>query len=172
MAVIVPPPRKISWSRIRLAVAEIIRAAAPSARVWSRWALKYDMEQTVALIQNQDDIIHSWMISVYRVEPNEVKAGGDEYEYILRVRIWGFLEQQMGDDLTNSQNDFEDEVDDVIAYLRANRKNRFGIAESEGGRYIKDLSGLPVFEPIEVHGFGSGVDVHVAQGTMDFRIAR
>lgn len=171
MAIISPRERRIAWPRIRLALKDIVQAAAPSARVWSRWALKYDLEQTVGLLTAQSDQIHSWMLSVDRVTTDAPKAGGGEFEYNLRIRIWGFLEQVMGDDETNSQNDFENEVDDVIAYLQANRLNRLGISESEGGGYIRDV-GFPTFEPIEVHGFGDGIDVHVAQGSLDIRVAR
>lgn len=174
MPIITPPDKKISWPRIRRGLKETIIAAAPNARVHSRWALKYDIESTLAYLHSVNPLtpedIHAWMVSVYQVQPEEVKTGSSEYDNTLGIRVWGFRGFEFGDDEDNSQDPFEDEVDNVVAFLKANRLTAFGISEEDGRKYLRDIT-LPAFE-LDVAGFGEGYDVHVAKGTMTMRVAR
>jgi hypothetical protein len=176
MPLIAPAPRKIKWSNIRRGIKEILMAAAPNARVHSRWALKYDIQSTLEylLAVNDPEVIHAWMVSVDTIEasnPNVGGQGGAEIQYLLQIRIWGFKGFRFGTDASNSQDEFENEVDDVVAYFNANRLYAFGLTEAEGRKYLRDINFLPQFE-IEVAAFGEGYDVHVAKATMTLRIDR
>jgi hypothetical protein len=173
MPLVAPTPRKISWSHLRRGIKQILMAAAPNARVHARWALKYDITSTIDYIlsTNDTDVIHAWMVSVETVQASNPKIGGGELEYDLTIRIWGFKSFDFGTDEENSQDAFEDEVDDVIAYFNANRLFAFGLTEEEGRQYLRDINFLPQFE-IEVAAFGEGYDVHVAKASMTLRIAR
>lgn len=173
MPIVAPTPRKIKWSNLRKGMKEIIMAAAPNARVHSRWALKYDITSTIdyLLSVNDPENIHAWMLSVETVQPSNPKAGGGEIQYDLNIRIWGFKGFVFGTDASNSQDAFEDEVDDVVAYFHANRLFAFGLSEADGRNALKDVNFLPQFE-IEVAAFGEGYDVHVAKAVMALRIVR
>jgi len=152
---------------------EILMVAAPTARVHSRWALKYDILSTIDYLLSTDDPakIHAWMMSVESAPVSNSKAGGGEIEYQLNIRLWGFKGFAYGTDTSNSQDAFEDEVDDIVAYFNANRLYAFGLTEEQGRKYLRDINYLPQFT-IEVAAFGEGYDVHVAKATMTLRIAR
>jgi hypothetical protein len=165
--------RQISWSKIRHGIKDTITLAAPNARVHSRWALQFDLESTIAMIRNDSDIIHSWMVMVKKPSADIAKVGGTEYETTLDFKIWGMMGYDYGDDSSNSQDAFEDEVDDVIATLRANSnvKNAFGLTNADGVQAIREVI-IPSEFDLDVMGFGEGHDVHVAQGILQVRIVR
>jgi hypothetical protein len=175
MSIIAARTRRISWGTVRRGIKDTIEAAASSdATVHSRWAMRYSIEDTVAMIQANDDSenIHSWMLSVLNPNPDVQKTGGGEFEYTLEIRVWGLLGYDYGDDTTNSQDTFEDEVDDVIATLKANAgANAFGISENDGRDAIKEII-IPSEFQMDVMGFGEGLDVHLAQGIIQVRIVR
>ncbi len=173
MPIVAPPSRKIKWGDIRKGMKQILMVAAPNARVHSRWALKYDLQSTIdyILAENDPTKIHAWMVSVESAPVANVKVGGGELEYELNIRIWGFKSFVFGTDASNSQDSFEDEVDDVVAYFNANRLYAFGLTEEQGRKYLRDAPTLPQFE-LEVAAFGQGYDVHVAKGTITLRIGR
>lgn len=176
MPLVPPPAQKLKWSEIRDALKKVVIEAAPGAKVHSRWALKYSLEQTLTFLteDTNPDKIHAWMISVYGVTTEETKAGGgvsaSELEYTLEVRIWGFMGHDYGNDTINSESTFEDEIDNVISWVKANRVTGLGLNEPVR-RYLGGIT-LPIFQPIEVAAFGEGADVHVCQGTMTIKVKR
>lgn len=176
ITVVAPLSRKIKWSDIRKGIKAILMAAAPNARVHNRWALKYDIESTLDYIRATDnsDNIHAWMVTISGAPASQVKVGGGggaEIEYDLSIKIYGFKSFIFGTDASNSEDSFDDEVDDVVAYFNANRLAAFGLTEEQGRKYLRDVNLLPQFE-MEVAAFGEGYDVHVAKATMNVRIAR
>jgi hypothetical protein len=135
--------------------------------------MRFDLDSTISMLLNSSEEIHSWMVTVEEVNPDVQKTGGTEYETVLNIKIWGFLSYDYGNDDTNSQDTFEDEVDDVIATLKAQGKApyMFGISSNDGVEAIKDLV-LPDSFKLDVMGFGEGYDIHVAQGIIQVRIVR
>lgn len=173
MPILSPASRQISWSVIRKGIADCIKAAAPTARVHPRWAMRWDLQSTIAMIKEQSSgKIHSWMVSVKKPTAEIVKVGGTEYQYTLNIRIWGLMQYDYGTDSSNSQDAFEDEVDDVIATLKANADaNCLGITNSTQRAAVREVI-IPSEFDMDVVGFGEGYDIHVAQGFMDVRIVR
>lgn len=172
MPIITPAARNISWSELRQGIKNVIMAAAPAARVHSRWGLKYDLLSTISVLQSESDpdVIHAWMIKVREITPQHVKVGGGEILYPLVIDVWGFKGFEFGTDADNSQDPFEDEVDDVIAYLDANRLNAFGLSPSQKP-YLRDLD-IQDNWTLDVASFGEGYDVHVAKGTITGKVVR
>lgn len=172
MPLITPAARKISWSELRQGIKNVIIKAAPNARVHSRWGLKYDLLSTIARLQSESDPdkIHSWMIKVREVTPQHVKIGGGETVYPLIIDVWGFMGFEFGTDADNSQDVFEDEVDDVIAYLDANRLDAFGLEPSQR-QYLRDLD-IQENWLLDIASFGEGYDVHVCKGMITGKVVR
>jgi hypothetical protein len=172
MPLITPSARKVSWATIRAALKNVIIAAAPNAMVHSRWPLQFDIPSTLQYLASEanPDKIHAWMISAANLDAEEEKVGGTEYMYTVTFRIWGFKGLEFGTDASNSQDSFEDEVDDVVAYIKANRLNGFGITDPNMRIALSDNT-LPNFE-LDVVSLGAGYDLHLAKGTMIFRIRR
>lgn len=155
----------IDWDTLRKALRTCILLVAPNARVYSSWPLKYDIKQTINLLQSQSDNnkVHCWMISISETDPEAPKAGGYYLEWEINVRIWGFVGYGFThDDAT--QSIIEDEVKKITQVLYLNQKH-LGMDISEGLEV-----GLLKFNDIDVHAFGSGADVHVAQGNMKITI--
>lgn len=172
MPIITPAARKISWSALRKGIKAVIMAAAPQAKVHNRWGLKYDLTSTISrlLAENDPTKIHAWMIKVREVTPQQVKVGGGETLYPLIIDVWGFHGFEFGTDEENSQDTFEDEVDDVIAYLDANRLNAFGLPEDKQ-KYLRDVNIQENWE-LDVASFGQAYDIHVAKGTITAKVVR
>lgn len=174
MSVIVPAARKISWGALRRGIKEVIIEAAPGARVHNRWGLKYDLISTIDKLKAESGPhpIHAWMIKVREVTPQQFKVGGGETLYPLTIDVWGFMGFEFGTDEANSQDDFEDEVDDVIAYLDANRHpgNVFGLLPDQQ-KYFRDMNIQENWQ-LDIASFGQGYDVHVAKGTITGKVVR
>lgn len=157
----------VEWSTLRLALKNCIEAVAPNARVYSSWPLKYDIGETISLLKSdaENGRVHAWMISISEAEPIDRKAGGRNLEWILNVRIWGFLGYQMThDDAT--QTELENEAKKVAQIIYLNDKH-LGMDDTQGLKKVDML----VFDDIDVHAFGSGSDVHVAQGNLTITIS-
>jgi len=173
MPIITPAPRKISWGALRRGIKEVIIAAAPGARVHNRWGLKYDLLSTIGRLKAESGPydLHAWMIKIRDVDPAHIKIGGGETLYPLIIDVWGFQSFEYGNDQSNSQDDFEDEVDDVIAYLDANRgpMNVFGLP-SDQHKYFRDIQ-LGNWN-LDIASFGQGYDVHVCKGEITGKIVR
>ncbi len=172
MPIITPPARKISWSEIREGLKALILQAAPTARVHNRWGLKYDIMSTISRLQSESDpdVIHTWMIKVAEVEPQYIKTGGGEVQYPLVIDVWGFQGYEFGTDADNTQTDFEDECDDVIAYIDANRINALGLDPSQTP-YLKDVK-VDQNWTLDLVSFGEGYDVHVCKGRILVKVTR
>jgi hypothetical protein len=172
MPVIVPAERKISWSEIRKGIKAVIRAAAPTARVHNRWGLKYDITSTISKLISESDPnkLHAWMIKIREVTPQQPKVGGGETVYPLIIDVWGFMSYNFGTDESNSQDAFEDECDDVIAYLDANRLDAFGVAP-EKRKYFRDMN-IEENWDIDIASFGKGYDVHICKGVITGKVVR
>jgi hypothetical protein len=169
---LIPPDRKIPWTDLRNGIKEVIMAAAPGARVHNRWGLKYDLMSTIARLKSETDpeVIHAWMIKVREVTPQQLSIGGGETVYPLIIDVWGFKGFEFGTDADNSQDAFENEVDDVIAYLDANRRNAFGLSALQKP-YFRDMEITENWQ-LDIASFGEGYDVHIAKGAITGKVVR
>lgn len=155
----------IEWKDLREGLKNCIKAAvSEDVLVYASWPLKYDIGETINLISSKDGKVHAWMISINEADPQDRKAGGYSLEWDLNVRIWGFL----GYDSTYSgdtQDTLEKELRKITFITYANAKH-FGMANTQG----LETDGLISWEDIDVHAFGSGDDVHVAQGSLKVKL--
>lgn len=159
---------EMDWPRLRQGIKLCIQAGAPNAIVYSRWPLKFSVGDTVELLKsNRDnDRVHAWIVGVETASPADRKAGGNALEWDLKLRIWGFVGYEYGQDDDTTQDIIENEARLITSILYLNRKN-LGMDDIRG---LKDV-GLLSFTDIDVHGFGSGDDVHVAQGTLSITLS-
>lgn len=157
----------VDWGDVRKGLKACIQAVAPTARVYSRWPLKYDIGQTINLLASSKDNkrVHAWIIGISRAEPYSDKIGGYALQWELNVRIWGFVGYVDGADDNSTQDILEEEARKVAQVIFLNQKHL--AMNSTAG--LKDV-GYLIFEDIDVHGFGSGDDVHVAQGNLTIRL--
>ncbi len=153
----------IDWSELRGKLKDCIKVVAPTAVVYKSWPLKYDIPETIRLLQSEayDNLVHAWMISINRAEPYLDKVGGSNLKWKLNIRVWGFVGYQQDHDDT-TQDVMESECRAISQVLYMNRKN-LGLSDAEA---LKEL-GLITWEDIDVHAFGDGNDVHVAQGDLE-----
>lgn len=154
--------QELEWKDLRVALKNCIKEVVDKAVIYSSWPLKYDIGQTIKLLTSKADggKVHAWMISINRAEPDDVKAGGYNLEWELNVRIWGFLGYEKTYEDT-TQDTIEKEVRAITQVLYANRKH-LGLNDTSALKNVE----LITWEDIDVQAFGSGDDVHVAQGNL------
>lgn len=165
--VILPTPQEeLDWLLLREGVARCIQAVAPTARVYERWPLKFDLQRTAELLKSDSDggKIHSWIIAVSKAVPYNDRAGGNILLWDLTLRIWGFMGYEYGIDSSNPQNDMENECRKVAQVLAMNRVD----LTMDTSRCLKEV-GYIRFDDIDTQGFGQD-DIIVAQGELDVKL--
>jgi hypothetical protein len=171
--------RQVTWPDLRRGIKTCIKAVAPKARVYSHWPMKYNIGQTIRLLRSKHDLdesnekrIHAWMVSVASADPEaegtEDRIGGYNFEWLLRIRVWGFLGYAAGvdDDDGSTHDNLENEARLISTTLWLNRLH----LSLDRLSSTFDVGKLK-FEDIDVHGFGDGVDCHVAQGFVEVKIS-
>ena len=165
MAIVIPTlTQSLDWKDLRTSIKDCIKLVAPTAVVYSSWPLKYNIGQTVKLLQSDayGGLVHAWMISIVSANPRQEKIGGGDVSknllWDLDVRIWGFVGYQETH-TDNTQDVAEDEVRAITQILYMNQKN-LGFGGS-----LKSI-GLVEWGDIDTQAFGDGNDVIVAQGIL------
>lgn len=156
----------IDWQDIRVGIKNCIKAVVSNAIVYSSWPLKYDIGKTINLLKSDNDSgkVHAWIVGINKAIPYYDKSGGKGIEWELDVRVWGFLGYaQVYTDST--QHTIESEIRAITKVVMANAKH-LGMNNTQG--LVTD--GLIDWNDIDVHAFGSGADVHVAQGLLKVKI--
>lgn len=174
---IVPPPPNFAIKAARRQLKVLIEAAAPAARVYATWVLKSqaylggDVSDLLGKKDGADkDIVHAWMIGVETLdfvrgrdgEPPVI--GGQEIDWIYDLAVWGFFDYKLGTSEASGQDEVDDETSLVAATVFVNKW--LGLDPVAGLREVRPLW----FPSIDVHPFGEGRDVVVAQGKMQIRI--
>ena len=175
MPIVVPSAPAFTECDARVAIAEMIKAAAPNATVEHSWVLKTDLTGGVsALLGKNADAskVHAWMIGVESFDfiknsnGDPPVIGGQQIDWLYSLAVWGFFDYFLGTDTADSAKIVGAETELVAATIFANKW--LGLDNPNGLREVKPLA----FTSIDVHSFGDGQDVHVAQGTMQIRIMR
>jgi hypothetical protein len=174
---ILPGPPSFTVQQARRAVAALVKAAAPNARVYAEWVLKsqaYLGGDVADLLGDKDKPdagkVHCWMVGVESFDfvrgPGDQPPviGGKEIDWLYDLAVWGFFDYAIGTSEATSQDLVDAEVQKVAATLFVNEFLALG--PTQGLREVGPLS----FPSIDVHPFGEGHDVHVAQGKMRIRI--
>lgn len=177
MPIVVPEPPSFTVEAARRALKLLIAEAAPKARVYQSWVLKsqaYLGGDVADLYGIEDDAqkVHAWMVGVetfdfVRGAGNEPPAiGGLEIDWLYDLAVWGFFDYKLGTTEADSQDLVDREVQKVAATIFANKWLGLEDGPVPGLREVQPLW----FPSIDVHPFGDGRDVHVAQGKMRIRI--
>lgn len=165
--VISPSPRnEISWLAVREGIQRCIKSVAPTAVVYSRWPLKFDIGRTAELLKSDADNgnIHAWIIGVNQATPFMDRVGGEMIQWKLNIRVWGFIGYEYGIDNDNPQNVLEDECRKIAQCLWLNRAT----LTLDDPLCLKDV-GYLVFDDIDTHGFGQD-DIIVARGEIEITL--
>jgi hypothetical protein len=178
---VVPAPLEFEISDARRALKTMLEAIAPHATVHHSWQFRVDTAGRVTNIaallgkkQTADEkVVHCWMIGVegddyVRDAQNNLPiVGADQIEYLYNLAVWGFFDFALGTSTSDSQDIVDRETELAKAIVVLNLKD-LGLDNPVGLREVKPL----YFPTIDVHPFGDGRDVHVAQGAMQIRIER
>lgn len=162
----VNPSVETEWLPIRQGLARLITSVAPTAIVYDRWPLKFEIGRTTELLTSTGDNgrIHAWIIGVHEAIPDTDRNGGDVLLWELIIRVWGFIGYQLGIDSDNPQNTIETECRKISQIVFKNRLH----LTMDNTQALKDV-GHVVFHDIDAQGFGRN-DVIVAQGEMRVRL--
>lgn len=158
----------------------MLEAVSANATVHKSWQFKVDSAGRVTNISallgkkttTSAEVVHCWMIGVEGDDfvrdgnGNLPVIGGGEADRIYNLAIWGFFDFALGTAERDSQDIVDDETEAAESIVLANAW--LGLDNPEGLREVRPLS----FPTIDVHPFGDGHDVHVAQGAMQIRIQR
>lgn len=157
----------LKWQDLRIAIKGCIEAVAPKANVFSDWPLKYDIGMTKKLLISTKDSnkVHAWLISINSAEPYDEKAGGYNLHWDLNVRIWGFV-GYTGEHDETVQNTIEEESRAISQIIYLNQKH-LGLTDTSALKKV----GYLIWDDIDVHAFGSGDDIHVAQGNLSVTLS-
>ena len=170
-----PEPPSFSIQDARRQLKLLIEAAAPKARVYRSWVLKsqaYLGGDVADLLGTGDDAnkVHAWMVGIESVDfvrdrdGNLPVVGGKEVDWFYELAVWGFFDYELGTSEEDSLDRVDAETNLVAATIFANEF--LGLGPQPGLREVQGLW----FPSIDVHPFGEGRDVHVAQGKMRIRI--
>lgn len=162
----VNPQLEQDWLLLRQGLSRIVQYAAPKARVYDRWPLKFEIGKTAELLKSSADggIIHSWIIGIREAVPYYDRAGGNGLLWDLQVRIWGFIGYQYGVDSDNPQNTIEAECKKIAQAVYVNRDH----LTLDYTQALKEV-GFLEFRDIDAQGFGRD-DIIVAQGEMNIKL--
>ena len=142
----------------------IIEVVDSDCIVHNNWAMKYSLEETMELI-SKDDVIHSWMVSIDEIVPEEKsiggRVGGGLINVPLDVRIWGFIGYEYGSDGSSRTAILEQECLEIIKILYLNEET-LGMTDFS---CLQD-SELLQFDSLTTRSFGSGNDVIIAEGSL------
>lgn len=166
----------LTFPELRAALKSIVVACVPEHTiVRARWALRYQLERSLPDITvktgSEKNKAHAWLIAISGAALDVSRSGGGYFEWLLDVRVWGFRWYELGDNNSNSQDVIEAEARLIAVTMYLNR-SRLGLdnPQATGFRGVtRDLE-YPS-DSIDVVGFAEGVDVHVAQGSMQIRVA-
>jgi hypothetical protein len=100
------------------------------------------------------------MISINNAEPFDTKVGGYNLQWDLNVRIWGFVGYEAIHD-GSVQNVIEKESRLISQVIYLNQKH-LSLDDTSALKQV----GQVAWDDIDVNAFGSGQDVHVAQGNL------
>lgn len=177
MPLVNPGAAQIGWPAVRKAVAAVIKAASPNARVHDNWKLFFDLGKTTAMLIVQAENaekgkIHAWMLQVNSATvPRNASGdvpfvGGGRWDWSLNLDVWGFFDYALSTTAASSQDTFETELELVAAFFQANPQ-----LDDSLGLGLRNVFPLE-FAPIELAGFADGRDAHVAQGRLRIDVAR
>lgn len=159
----IPKQATNEFVELRKGIAACIKAVVPSdAVVYDNWALKYDLNETIELLSN-DNIIHAWLVSVKAIDVERRRVGGALLSMPLTVRIWGFIGYSYSPN-GDRQSMLEKECKDIIRVIELNQ-DHLGMDLDQFNPCIEQV-GILTFPDIDVHAWGSASDVMVAQGTL------
>ncbi len=160
------PQVEQNWLLLRQGLKRLIENVAPTAKVYERWPLKFDIGQTAELLKSSADgnRIHAWIIGINRAIPVEQRVGGRVLDWNLTVRVWGFIGYEYGVDSDNPQNTIELEAKRVTQVVYLN-KDHLTLDYTQA---LNDV-GLVEFRDIDAQGFGRD-DIIVAQGEMNIKL--
>lgn len=164
--VILPTPsEELEWLKIREGLKRCIEAVAPTARVYERWPLKFEVSETAELLMSENDNgrIHSWIIGISQAVPKNDRSGTGNGLILwdLTVRIWGFIGYEYGIDSDNPQNELENECRKIVQVIE---KNRLDLNMETSGA-LKEV-GMLEFRDIDTKGFGQDTII-VAEGEIE-----
>ncbi len=161
------PQEELDWRLLREGIARCIKAVAPTARVYDRWPLKFNIGKTAELLRSDTDAgkIHAWIIGINKAEPYNDRSGGENLLlWDLDVRIWGFMGYEYGIDSANPQNDLENECRKIAQVIQLNKIH----LTMDISQCLKEV-GYVQFEDIDTQGFGQD-DIIVAQGMLEVKL--
>lgn len=163
---IVPTTIEPSWMDLRTALQRCIKLAAPAAKVYARWPLKFDLARTAELLKSSEDNgrIHSWIMGVSKATSYTDRNGPHILIWDLTIKIWGFIGYEYGIDDDNTQNVLEDECRKIGQVLAYNREH-LSLDNTSG---LKEVGWIR-FEEIDTEGFGQD-DIIVARGELDIKM--
>jgi hypothetical protein len=155
------------WLLLRQGLARLMKYAAPTAKVFERWPLKFDVGKTAELLKSPADgnRIHAWILGIYRATPyEEAIGGGNAFRWDLTIRIWGLIGYQHGIDSNNPTNELERELRKLTHAIYRNREH----LTLDNTQALGDV-GFIEWQEIDAQGFGRD-DIIVAQGELPITV--
>jgi hypothetical protein len=160
------PQQEQDWLLLRQGIARLIESVAPTAKVYERWPLKFDVNKTAELLKSPADgnRIHSWIIGIHKALPRIEKVGGTAIEWDLTIRVWGLIGYQFGTDSDNPQNTIELEAKRIAQVVYLNQAH----LTLDNTQALGEV-GMVEFNDIDAAGFGRD-DIIVAKGELEIEI--
>lgn len=141
-------------------IATILRETFPSAAVFPRWALGFELGDCPAVLRESDGQgrINGWLMSITDF-PRESASDDDDTAFIdgYTVRLWHVLEHDHGNDTTNSEKEFN-------ANLKL-AQNAFSLQPGLGLEGIDLRHDQLQFAEADIYAFGSA-RAHLAKGLL------
>lgn len=102
--------------QIRTFLAARVAAADPTAVVWPRWVLGYDVPEWLGVMRPANpDRAHGWLVT--RRRQTVERKGVNQVEFTRTYVVWGFRSFQTGNNTANSEQEFSAALDAVEAAL-------------------------------------------------------
>ena len=162
------PQEQMDWLLLREGLARLVASVAPTAKVYERWPLKFEVEQTAELLKSysvaDNGRIHAWIIGIHSAVPYTDRVGGTAIFWDLSVRVWGFIGYEYGVDSDNPQNTIENECRKLSQLVFLNRDH----LTLDNTQCLKEV-GFLEFPEIDAQGFGRD-DIIVAQGELQVKL--
>lgn len=147
---------------IRNAILDTIRPQTSDAILLNRWVLGLGLGESIPYMKVPlENKIHGYMVSRSGVTREKAHINSQSFKDTYKYKLWGFHSFIVGNNDSNSEDTFSQEINDVQMALAESPRLTF---DSEDTNLVETTDWQ--IEEIDVYDFGSH-KVHVAQGTLD-----
>lgn len=147
---------------IRDAIIETIRPETGDAILLNRWVLGLGLGESVPYLKVPgEEKLHGYMVSRSSMTREKRAINSQSFTDTYKYKLWGFYSLRVGNNASNSEDEFAQELNDVQMALAENPRLTF---DDSATNFVQMLDWQ--IEEIDIYEMGA-YKTHIAQGTLE-----